>query len=89
MQDDEPLDTDDMVGNLNNLDVFECSGGKRGIIGSISSAPACTMVCDESRDDLAESVHAHGCAVFTHRDTLRGTRFAMDIIWIISVSNDV
>ena len=68
---------------------LECIGGKRGIIRSIFSAPAGTMVCDESRDDLAESVHAHGCAVFTHRDTLRGTRFAMDIIWIISVSNDV
>jgi hypothetical protein len=44
MQDDEPLDTEDMVGNLNNLEVFECIGGKRGIIGSISSARAGTMV---------------------------------------------
>ena len=44
MQDDEPSDTEDMVGNLNNLGVFECIGGKRGIIGSISSARAGTMV---------------------------------------------
>ena len=44
MQDDEPLDTEDMVGNLNNLEVFECIGGKRCINGSISIARAGTMV---------------------------------------------
>ena len=32
------------VGDINNLEVFECIGGKRCINGSISSARAGTMV---------------------------------------------
>ena len=86
MQDDEPLDTEDMAGDLNNLEVFECIGGKRGIIGSIPSARAGTMVMRRELRRLCPQGLTRQDLSRVPTRTVRHNTFAMDIMFHVYVS---